>query len=49
MGARQATPWSRVTHEKPVITQLIKKFPSFNGTRSFIAVFTRARQVRRPV
>jgi hypothetical protein len=37
------TPWSRVCLEKLVVTQLVKKFPAFYGTRRFITVFTRAR------
>jgi hypothetical protein len=34
------TPWSRVLHEKLVVTQLVKKFPIFYGTQMFIAVFS---------
>jgi hypothetical protein len=37
----QPPPRSRVL-EKLIITQLVKKFPAFYGTRSFITVFTRA-------
>jgi hypothetical protein len=33
------TPWSRV-HEKPVVIQLLEKFPAFYGSKSFIALFT---------
>jgi hypothetical protein len=39
-NANIATPWSRVLHVKLTVTQLIKKFPTFYGTRKFIAVFT---------
>jgi hypothetical protein len=34
------TPWSRVLLEKLTVTQLVKKFPAFYGTRKFITVFT---------
>jgi hypothetical protein len=34
--------WSRVLLEKLTVTQLVKKFPAFHGTQSFIIVFTRA-------
>jgi len=34
------TPWSRVL-EKMIVTQLVKKFTAFYGTRRFITVFTR--------
>jgi len=34
------TPWSRVL-QKLVVTQLVKKFPTFYGTWRFIIVFTR--------
>jgi hypothetical protein len=34
------TPWSRVLLEKLTDFQLVKKFPSFYGTRMFIMVFT---------
>jgi hypothetical protein len=37
------TPWSRVVLEKLTVTHLLKKFPSFYGTRKSITVFTRAR------
>jgi hypothetical protein len=33
------TPWSGVLLEKPVISQLINKFPAFYGTRSSITVY----------
>jgi hypothetical protein len=35
------TPWSRVLMEKPRVIHLLKNFPAFYGTRSFITVFTR--------
>jgi hypothetical protein len=38
------TPLSRVLLEKLTVTQLVKKFPTFYGTRRFITVFTRTRQ-----
>jgi len=38
----QLTPWSRVLLEKLTVTQLIKKFLAFYGTRMFITVFKRA-------
>jgi len=34
------TPWSRVLREKLIGSQLVKKFPSFYGTRRFITTFT---------
>jgi hypothetical protein len=37
--------WSRVLLEKPIGSQLVKKFPSFYGTRRFIAAFTNARHL----
>jgi hypothetical protein len=36
------TPWSTVLTEKLKRPKLLKKFPAFYGTRSFIAAFTRA-------
>jgi hypothetical protein len=36
------TPWSTVLLEKLTGLQLVKKFPAFHGTRSFIAAFTTA-------
>ena len=39
------TPWSRVLLEKLTGLQLVKKFPTFYGTRKFITVFTSARQL----
>jgi hypothetical protein len=35
------TTWSWALIEKPPVTQLIKNFPKFSRTRSFITVFTR--------
>jgi len=37
------TPWSRVSLENVTVTQLVKKFPAFCGTRKFITLFTRDR------
>ena len=34
------TPWSRVLLEKLTRLQLVKKFPTFYGTRRFITAFT---------
>ena len=39
------TPSSRVLLEKLTVSQLVKKFPEFYGTRRFIAAFTSARQL----
>ena len=39
------TPWSRILLEKLTGSQLVKKFPTFYGTRRFITAFTRARQL----
>ena len=36
------TPWSRVLLKKLTSSQLVKKFPTFNGTQRFITVFTKA-------
>jgi len=36
------TPWSRVLLEKLTSVQLVKKFPTFYGTRRFITAFTSA-------
>jgi len=35
------TPWSRVFPEKLIVTQLVKKVPSFYGTQRFITIVTR--------
>jgi len=37
------TPWSNVLIEKLTITQLVKKFLAFWGTRRFVTVFTISR------
>ena len=37
--------WRRILLEKLKIPKLVKKFPAFYGTRSFITVFTRAHQL----
>jgi hypothetical protein len=37
----ELTPWSKV-HQKLTVTQVVKKFPAFLGTQSFITIFTRA-------
>jgi hypothetical protein len=39
------TPWSRVLPEKLTRPELLKKFPTFYGTRRFITVYTRARHL----
>jgi hypothetical protein len=39
-GYTLVTPWRRVLLEKLIVTQLVKKFAAFCGTRRFIAVFT---------
>jgi len=39
------TPWSRVLLEKLTGSQLVKKFPTFYGTRRFITAFTSARHL----
>ena len=39
------TPWSKVLLEKLTGSQLVKKLPTFYGTRRFITAFTRARQL----
>jgi hypothetical protein len=33
------TPWSTALRQKPTVTRLVKKFPTFNGTRKFSTVF----------
>jgi len=40
-----ATPWSGVLLEKLTGSQLVKKFPTFYGTRRFITAFTSARHI----
>jgi len=37
----QLTTWSKILLEKLIVAQLVKKFPTFNGTRRFITTFTR--------
>jgi len=44
LQASGLTPWGRALLEKIIVAQLVKKFPTFYGTRRFIIVFTRARQ-----
>ena len=39
------TPWSRVLLEKLTGSQLLKKFPAFYGTRTFITAFTSTRHL----
>jgi len=39
----EPTPYSRILFEKLIVTQLVKKFPTFYETRKFIILFTRAR------
>jgi len=39
------TPWSRVLLEKLTGLQLVKKFPTFYGTRRFITALTSARHL----
>ena len=39
------TPWKRVVLEKLINSQLVKKFPSFYGTRRFITAFTSTRHM----
>ena len=39
------SPWSRVHLEKLTVPQLVKKFPTFYGTRRFITAYTSARHV----
>jgi len=38
-------PWNRVLLEKLTVSQLVKKFPAFYGTRRFITAFTSARHL----
>jgi hypothetical protein len=40
-----AATWSRGLLEKLTVSQLVKKFPAFYGTRGFITAFTRARHL----
>jgi len=39
------TPWSKVLLEKLTGFKLVKKFPTFYGTRTFITAFTSARHL----
>ena len=39
------TPWRRVFLEELIGLQLVKKFPAFHGTRSFITALTSARHL----
>jgi hypothetical protein len=39
------TPWSRILLQKLTVFQLVKKFPTFYGTRRFIKEFTSARHL----
>jgi len=36
------TPWSRILLEELIGSQLVNKFPAFNGTQKFITAFTSA-------
>jgi hypothetical protein len=38
-------PWSRILLEKLIVSQPVKKFPLFYGTRRFIAVFASVRHL----
>jgi hypothetical protein len=42
---RRLTPWSRGLLEKLTVSQLVKKFPAFYGTRKFITAFTITRNL----
>jgi hypothetical protein len=42
-GAKGVTDHHHVLLQKLIVTQLVKKFPAFNGTRRFVTVFTTAR------
>ena len=39
------TPWSRFLLEKPTVSQLVKKFAAFCGSRKFITAFISARHL----
>jgi hypothetical protein len=43
------TPWSSVLLDKLTGLQLVKKFPSFYGTRRFITAFTSRNTRRRKI
>jgi len=42
------SPWSSVLLEKLTVSQVVKKFPAFHGTRMFITAVTSARPVPIP-
>jgi len=42
------TPWCRTLPENLTGLELVKKFPAFYGTRTFITAFTSARQLSLP-
>jgi hypothetical protein len=44
-GITKLTPWSRGLFEKLTVSQLVKKFSAFYGTRRFMTAFTRARHL----
>ena len=44
----ELTPCSTVYPEKLTVAQLVKKFPAFYGTRSFITAFTSSRLLPYP-
>jgi len=39
------TPWCRVLPEQLTVLQLVKKFPSFHGTRKFVTALTSVRRL----
>jgi hypothetical protein len=41
-AVERLTPWSRIMLQKLMVAQLVKKFPAFRETWSFITVFTTA-------
>ena len=44
-GLFNLTAWSRVLSEKLTVPQVVRKFPAFYRTRSFITIYTRARHL----
>jgi len=42
------SPWKRVLLEKLTGSQVVKKFPAFYGTQTFISAFTCARHLSLP-
>jgi len=42
------TPWSRVLLEKLNVSQLVRNFPAFYGTRRFITAFISAHHLSLP-